>query len=433
VKKALASPEVFLSNEILLRSLLGNGLITLPYSEDWKRHRRIIQPCLQKRGIKDSMDTIAPKYAEMLVSCWKQCEGREIDANTHFSYCTVDVLGLVAFGHDFQSMGAIKKWSINESTADDNQIDQVSDKVIQSMNDFQRGSVILFVVLGLLKVQWLDVRTNRVIKVLNEAVDEIIEKARLKKNQRLDDDKNSKSAETPMSLLEVLLDAEDTDPTHQSKKRYLDNTELRSEVKTFITAGHDTTSTLLTWCAFVMCKYQDVQEKLYAEIMKNAPSSDDHSFPMSLDLLNTMPYFNAFLKEVLRLYPPVFQVNRETGREVTIKGIRIPAKTRVTMPIDLIHRHPDYWSNPDSFQPERWLNDECPASNKNAYLPFASGNRKCVGEYFAMCEAKLILAPLIRSFSFNFAPSCRNANFEISSFFLMKPKPDLKICVLSRT
>ncbi len=84
----------------------------------------------------------------------------------------------MAFGHDFQSMGAIKKWSINESTADDNQIDELSDKVIQSMNTFVKGSVILFIALGLLKVQWLDVRTNRLIKVLNEAVDEIIKEAR---------------------------------------------------------------------------------------------------------------------------------------------------------------------------------------------------------------------------------------------------------------
>jgi cytochrome P450 len=146
-----------------------------------------------------------------------------------------------------------------------------------------------------------------------------------------------------------------------------------------------------------------------------------------------MPYFNAFLKEVLRLYPPTGMVVRKTGREVNIKGFRIPTDTRVVMPMYLIHRHPDCWSNPDSFQPERWLKNEFPASNKNAYMPFASGTRNCVGEHFAMCEAKLILAPLIRSFSFNFAPSCRNVDFDICSFFTIKPKPDLEICVLSRT
>ena len=115
-----------------------------------------------------------------------------------------------------------------------------------------------------------------------------------------------------------------------------------------------------------------------------------------------------------------------------MNGFKIPVGTRITIPIHLIHRHPDYWTNPDEFQPERWLKDQFPASHKNAFLPFGVGPRNCIGENFATFEAKLIMGPLIRSFMFNFAPSLRSAEFTLSAFVTTKPKPDVKICVRSR-
>ena len=76
-------------------NIVGNGLVTFEGGEDWKRHRRIIQPSFQTRFIKESLDSIVPEYAERLVSYWKRSEGREIDISVHLSNCTLDVLGLV--------------------------------------------------------------------------------------------------------------------------------------------------------------------------------------------------------------------------------------------------------------------------------------------------------------------------------------------------
>ena len=411
-------------------NIVGKGLVTFEGGEDWKRHRRIIQPSFQTRFIKESLDSIVPEYAERLVSYWKRSEGREIDISVHLSNCTLDVLGLVAFAHDFRAMDSIKEWSEDEGGHNrKDQIAPVSDKLIQALNSQFRASPFRLL-LAILNLSWLDVTANRTKKALNNAVDEVIEKAQSKAERSAQGDDTNKVV--PNSLLEALFDAKDTDPTNQTRRKRLDNVELRDEVKTFIVAGHETTSTWCTWCSFCLCKYPDVQQKVYEDIMKHRPSPNDHSFPISLELVNQMPYFNAFMKEVLRFYPPVGLISRSLAGEEIMNGFKIPVGTRITIPIHLIHRHPDYWTNPDEFQPERWLKDQFPASHKNAFLPFGVGPRNCIGENFATFEAKLIMGPLIRSFMFNFAPSLRSAEFTLSAFVTTKPKPDVKICVRSR-
>mmetsp|Transcript_24121 Transcript_24121/g.23169 ORF Transcript_24121/g.23169 Transcript_24121/m.23169 type:complete len:151 (+) Transcript_24121:704-1156(+) len=149
-------------------------------------------------------------------------------------------------------------------------------------------------------------------------------------------------------------------------------------------------------------------------------------------MVNQMSYFNAFMKEVLRLYPPVGLTHRHSTREETFNGFKIPARTRIAIPINLLHRDPKYWSNPDDFMPERWLKEDFPASNKNAYLPFSTGPRNCIGYQFSTMEAQLIMAPLLRSFIFELAPSLRDTEFSFTSLITMKANPDVKICVRSR-
>jgi cytochrome P450 len=319
-------------------NIVGKGLVTFEGGEDWKRHRRIIQPSFQTRFIKESLDSIVPEYAERLVSYWKRSEGREIDISVHLSNCTLDVLGLVAFAHDFRAMDSIKQWSEDKGGNRKDQIVPVSDNLIQALNSQVRSSPFRLL-LGILNLSWLDMKATRSKKAINNAVDDIIENARSKAGRSAQGDATNKVV--PNSLLEALFDAKDTDPANQTRRKRLDNVELRDELKTFVVAGHETTSSWCTWCSFVLCKYPDVQQKVYADIMKHAPSPNDHSFPISLELVNQMPYFNAFMKEVLILYPPVGIIFRNPAGEEIINGLKITADTRIAVPISLIHRHPD--------------------------------------------------------------------------------------------
>ncbi|KAL7523830.1 hypothetical protein ACHAXR_000351 [Thalassiosira sp. AJA248-18] len=147
-----------------------------------------------------------------------------------------------------------------------------------------------------------------------------------------------------------------------------------------------------------------------------------------------MQYFLAFLQETLRLYSPAGMVFRYTNSDETWNGSLIPKKTRIVIPIFLLHRHPDYWADPDKFLPERWLQSNGPKAQKHhfSFIPFSAGGRNCIGEKFARFEAQLILANLIQNFDVKLAPSMRDQKLEFRSSLTIKSKPRVKIVVKQR-
>ena len=400
--------------------VLGKGLVTLE-GEDWQRHRRIVHPSFQQQFVKASLDDIVPSAVQKLISYWKQAKDREINLGPHLSNLTLDIIGKVAFSHDFFALESVKQWAEDSNDGNCDNLTPISDSLINAMNAMFRNTP-RRIALTIFNLSMFDIPTKKTRKVMNEAVDDIIFAAR----EKLKHSKIPNNSHAPLSLLQRLLDAEDADPTN--KRKNLTPDELRDEVKTFILAGHETTSTWLYWAIFALIKYPDVQEKVFRDISKQA----DEGKNITIQDIEEMPYLDAFMKEVLRLYPPAGMIVRSNVDEVFLKGTRIPARTRLVIPIHLLHRHPLYWSDPDTFKPERWLKDSHPCSHGNAYLPFSDGPRNCIGSYFAQMEAKLILAPLLLEFSFLLAPSQANVQFTFTTFITMKAKPDVKICVRSR-
>ena len=166
----------------------------------------------------------------------------------------------------------------------------------------------------------------------NKATDAVVEHAKLK----------SKLNGGAKSLLEIMC----TDSSHGTFSR----NELRHEVKTFLLAGHETTSNLCTWAFYCLAKYPNVQKLLIDEITKTHESEES----MTVDTVDKMEYMDCFLKEVLRLHPPVGITLRLASKNTTLLGDKIPANTRIVIPVWLLHRHHQYWTDPLEFKPERW-------------------------------------------------------------------------------
>lgn len=147
-----------------------------------------------------------------------------------------------------------------------------------------------------------------------------------------------------------------------------------------------------------------------------------------------MNYFDAFLNEVLRLYPPVGLITRTNTIDINLLGEFIPKNTRIFIPIFLLHRHPKYWTDPLEFKPERWLksNRDDEKFHHFAYLPFSAGGRNCIGQKFAIYEAKLILAPVIREFEIKASPLMDDADIKLKSFLTTKSDPPVVMRVVSR-
>jgi cytochrome P450 len=404
----------FNKNHDFLKYILGDGLVTLE-GPDWDRHRRIIQPSFSSSFLKDTLNKSVPDKAKQLVAYWKAAQGREIDAASHMSAITLDIIGDVAFGHQFHGMAEIERWVKNEGSE---KVPELQDLFISSILNALKPNMLTFFfsTFGMARFDnKLNPKSVKCSKLVNKAVHDVVLNAK-------------KSPEKNKSLLQLLLSAKDTNPNNKSARTLTDK-ELQDETKTFLVAGHETTSTWCYWALYALAKHPDVQEKVCADIKKHSKGADT----ITWEMVDDMEYLHAFLQEVLRLFPPVGLIVRTNNRNEDLGGYHIPFGTRIILPIHLLHRHPLYWDDPEKFSPERWMDGKMDEDRiRFAFLPFSAGGRNCIGQRFATIETKLILAPLIQSFIFQVAPSQRDTEFTFTSFVTMKSRPGLKIVAQSR-
>jgi cytochrome P450 len=179
----------------------------------------------------------------------------------------------------------------------------------------------------------------------------------------------------------------------------MDDRQIRDECLTIFIAGHETTSVALSWCWHLLGAHPEARERLHAEldtvIADRAPTLED---------LPALPWTRAVLEETMRLLPPVIGVVRKTVADTELGGYGIPGGTLVFVNISNIHRHPDFWEQPDLFRPERFRAESPAPGHRLAYMPFGAGPRVCLGNHFAMTEGALLLAGLARQFRLDPVP-----------------------------
>ncbi len=163
---------------------------------------------------------------------------------------------------------------------------------------------------------------------------------------------------------------------------------------TFLLAGHETTANALVWTFWLLGQHPQAAARLRTEI--DAVLGER---PPTLDDLPRLGYVRMVLEEAMRLYPPVWVVDRNTVAEDVIGGHRIGKGTLVMLSQYVTHRHPAFWPDPERFDPDRFAPAAARARPRYAYFPFIGGPRMCIGAQFAMTEATLILACLARRFA----------------------------------
>jgi len=332
------------------------------------------------------------------------------------SAVTLDILWEVSFAHNFRALDTVSTWADGNT----DEIGEIQDPMMQTLAKVFKPSM-LGIILGLLKLGWMtryiSSTNSDTRRLLDEAADNILQSTK----------DNPPSSNKTQSLIHVLLSAMEKDG---SDRNSLTMQEMRDEIKMFIIAGHETTSTWAYWALYALGKHPDVQERVLEDIQKHAP--DDGS-PIGLDAVAQMEYFLAFLQECLRLYSPAGMIFRFAHQDESWNGAVIPKKTRIVIPMFLMHRHPDFWVEPNKFLPERWLDPkQAETRHPFCFLLFSAGGRNCIGEKFARFEAELILVNLIREFRIQLAPSIRHAELEFRSSLTMKSKPKVEIVVKSR-
>ena len=168
---------------------------------------------------------------------------------------------------------------------------------------------------------------------------------------------------------------------------------LIDEVRSFILAGHETTANALSWVWWIGVDHPEALEGMRREIHATMPDGE-----AGIDVLRKLSYVGQVFQETMRIYPPVWTMSRAAIADDSFEGIEIPAGTNMILCPYAIHRRPDLWPEPAAFRPERFAAREERGADRYAYFPFGGGPRRCLGEQFALWEARVILGHVLRRF-----------------------------------
>jgi enediyne biosynthesis protein E7 len=175
--------------------------------------------------------------------------------------------------------------------------------------------------------------------------------------------------------------------------------QLIDEVMTLIVAGHETTASGLNWTWYLLSQNPEAEARLHAEI-----DAAPHIAAPDLAQMETLIYTQQVVNEALRLYPPGWLLSRRTIEADVLGGFPVPAGTNVLLPLYLVHRHPQFWSDPEAFAPERFAPEHEAQRPRFAYMPFAAGPRHCIGETFALYEMLMHLYKVSRHYRLRYVP-----------------------------
>jgi cytochrome P450 len=207
-------------------------------------------------------------------------------------------------------------------------------------------------------------------------------------------DERRKTAGERTDLLSLLLQLRDED-----NGSGLSDHEVRDEAITLFLAGYETTANALTWTWYLLAQHPEIYTRLRAEVDQVLAGRT----PTAADLPQ-LPYTLQVFKEAMRLYPPVHSIARQVARPFDLGAYHLSVGTIVAVSFYVLHRRPDYFPDPERFDPERFT----PQAEKNlpryAYMPFSIGPRLCIGNHFAMMEGHLLLTALAQRVTFKLVP-----------------------------
>jgi cytochrome P450 len=176
-------------------------------------------------------------------------------------------------------------------------------------------------------------------------------------------------------------------------------TQLQDELLMLSVLGHKTTATALTWTFYLLSGSRTVEDRLHQEIVTNRGG---HT--ATLEDLPKLGYVRQVLEESMRLYPPTWIIGRVALQDDIIGGYTLPAGATVLLSPYLLHRHPGFWEESETFNPDRFSRDRMAGGPFPAYLPFGDGDRICIASHFAMMQMSLVLAEVVANYHLELAP-----------------------------
>ncbi|ECL4217654.1 cytochrome P450 [Campylobacter jejuni] len=344
----------------LLSPLLGESIFTTN-GEVWKKQRELLRPSFEMTRISKVFNLMSEAVSDMMKRFEKYPNASIIEVDEAMTFITADVI--------FRT--------IMSSKLDEEQ----GKKILDAFVTFQEQSVHTAMRRMFRFPKWLsyvlgDRKRAKAGDVIRQSLSDII-KPRY-------DAVSSGKAENFEDILGSLLLVVDA----QTNQRFSFE-EILDQVAMLFLAGHETTASSLTWTLYLLSLYPKEQEKAYEEITQVLQGG-----AIEISHLRQFKCLINIFKESLRLYPPVGFFAREAKKDTQVRDKLIKKGSGVVIAPWLIHRHEEFWTNPHGFNPSRFEGEY----KKDAYLPFGVGERICIGQGFAMQEAILILANILKTY-----------------------------------
>ncbi|XP_037488404.1 cytochrome P450 709B2-like [Triticum dicoccoides] len=373
-----------------LEAVLGNGVV-FANGHDWKRRRKFIHPAFNQEKIK-SMSAITLECTQQTMERWRNRQQAEIDMMHDSDEIAMSVIARVMLGKCYK-----EAW-----------------EVFIAGKEQLKLATYAFADPPVPGLWYLPTRRNRrawyLDKLVKHKISQIIE-ARLASGVYEDD------------LLGQMLQLQ-LQTCSSGSTETLSTEEMVGECRTFFAAGYETSASLITWAMFLLASYPRWQEMVREEVVREYPA---HRLPIG-DALGKLKLLNMLLLETLRLYGPIAFLQRKTASDTILTHVKVPKGTIITIPLVLLHRDKEIWGpDADEFNPMRFQNGlSRAAKHSHALLAFSFGPRVCAGQNFAMVEVQIVIATIIKSFSFTLSPTYVH---KPSNFITLMPKYGLPLIV----
>jgi cytochrome P450 len=345
------------------RFLFGNGLV-VNEGEGWRRQRRLIQPAFAHRRIANLIP-IMTDVVEQRLAGWEAASAAEqpLEIGQEMLSLTLRIIMKTMFS----------------LSIDDRELGVMAQCFNTALEQITIRMATYFL------PEWFPLPHQHACREAVATLDQMV--YRIIKERR-------ESGQDPDDLLTMLLSARD-----EETGEGMTDLEIRDEVMVTLFGGYEATADALTWTWYLLGEHPAVDETMREEIAavlgNRTPTFED---------VTRLTYTAQVFQESMRLYPPFWFYNRTARNEDEIGGYPIPAGAQILIVPYATHRHPDFWTVPEAFRPERFEPSQVAGRPRNAYVPFGTGQRMCVGRHLATMEMQLILAVVAQRFRPRLAP-----------------------------
>nr|ADF87312.1 cytochrome P450 3A [Carassius gibelio] len=377
--------------------------VSIVEDDDWRRIRSVLSPSFTSGRLKEMFGIMKTHSHTLVDNLGKTAtRGEAVEIKEFFGAYSMDVVTSTAFSVDIDSLNNPKDPFVTN---------------IKKMLKFDFlnpvfliSAVFPFITPVLEKMGFAFFPTS-VTDFFYAALKKI-------KSERVSSEQKKKRVD----FLQLMVDSQTAGGSEEHTEKGLSDHEILSQSMIFIFGGYETSSSTLSFFFYNLATHPEAMEKLQGEIDQSFSRED----PVDYEGIMNMEYLDAALNESLRLFPIVARLERVCKKTVDINGLLVPKDVVVMIPTFALHRDPDYWSEPDSFRPQRFSKDNRESIDPYMFMPFGLGPRNCIGMRFAQVSIKLAIVEILQRFDVSVCEQTQ-VPLELDTSGLLAPKSPIKL------